>query len=123
MLRAALILGLTAGLLDCQGVPDQADPELMRAGAAVFQDNCAACHQKQTTPTAPGLSGLLGRPAASVHYPFSPSFRAAGFNWDPEILERFLHTPREVVPDNQMVFFGLEKAEDRAALVAFLASY
>ena len=112
---------------DCNGpekdVEEAADPVLVKAGQVVFEGNCAACHQQQTTPVAPGLSGILGRKAAVEDFPYSPAFRKAGFTWDEDSLNRYLETPRAVVPDNQMAFFGLENPSDRTALIAYLKTY
>lgn len=44
----------------------------------------------------------------------------AGLIWMEDELNRFLLEPERVIPGNQMGFFGLPDARDRADLMAFL---
>lgn len=100
-----------------------ADPA---AGEKVF-GKCRACHKLDGTDgTGPHLNGVVDRAVAGV----------AGFNyddamkqhastaptWTPEALSAFLENPKKDVPGTKMSFAGLPKVEDRANLIAYLAT-
>ncbi len=48
--------------------------------------------------------------------------RNSGIIWTREKLDRYLAAPREVVPDNEMAFFGMADPAMRSDLVEYLAS-
>lgn len=108
-------------LAACQGEPPAMSPAAQR-GAAVFDVHCAMCHSMtaRVSDIAPRLDRLLGNPAASEDFAYSPALRAAGFVWTEERLDAFLERPREVLPDNQMAFFGMANEQDRQDLVAYI---
>src|SRR5262245_6013232 len=68
---------------------------------------------------------LLGFQAAGSlqNYGYSSAMKGADFVWDKEKLDRFIATPDEVVPGNNMKpYGGLTSAEDRAKVIVFLES-
>ena len=93
------------------------------AGEKVF-GKCKSCHKIDgSDSTGPHLNGVVGRPVASVEgFAYSDGMKAHGGNWDPEALETFLTNPKGVVKGTKMTFAGLPKVEDRANLIAYLAS-
>lgn len=97
-------------------------------GRALFE-KCAGCHQVGDGARAavgPPLTGIVGRPAASTDFSHSPVLAAAGgagLVWDEAALDALLIDPSGVVPGTRMRTKGVEAAEDRADLIAFLASY
>jgi cytochrome c len=96
-------------------------------GARVYQ-RCYACHSVDPSETVklqgPSLYRIVGRRAASVPgFCYSPALTAmgeAGLVWTEEQLDRFLADPEGMLPGNQMGFFGLPDARDRADLIAYL---
>jgi len=96
-------------------------------GARVYQ-RCYACHsvdpQGTVTLQGPSLYRIVGRRAASVPgFAYSPALTAmgeAGLVWTEEQLDRFLADPEAMLPGNQMGFFGLTDARDRADVIAYL---
>lgn len=99
---------------------DAADIALMDYGGAVFRQHCGPCHSAETTHVAPGLSGLFGRTVGSTSFPSSPALIAADFIWNPDRLDAFLTNPRGYIPGNQMVFYGLDGAAAREALIVYI---
>ncbi len=97
-----------------------ADPA---AGEKVFA-KCKACHKTDgTNATGPHLDGVVGRPVASVAgFSYSDGMKAHGGDWTPEALETFLTDPKGVVAGTKMSFAGLPKVEDRANIIAYLAT-
>ena len=95
-------------------------------GERAFQ-RCYSCHSVQKGEeglSGPNLHGLSQRPVAGDRsFAYSKAFKAfAASNprWTPELLDRFLTDPEALVSGNQMGFFGLRKAEERAAIIAYL---
>ncbi len=93
------------------------------AGEGQFR-KCAACHKLDgANGVGPHLDGVLGRPIASVDgFNYSAALAGIDANWDPEHLYAFLQSPKGYAPGTAMAFAGLPKSEDRANLIAFLAT-
>ena len=93
-------------------------------GEKVFA-KCKACHKVDGTDgTGPHLNGVVGRAKASVGgFGYSDALKAmAADSWTPENLEKFLTNPKGYMPGTKMSFAGLPKVEDRANLIAWLAT-
>lgn len=96
-------------------------------GARVYQ-RCYSYHtvdpNEQAKLQGPSLYGVVGRRAASLAgFSYSPALIAkaeAGLVWTEDELDQFLLEPERAIPDNQMGFFGLPEARDRADLIAYL---
>lgn len=84
-------------------------------------ERCAACHSLARDRTGPRHCGLFGRRAGSVEgFDYSPALAASGIVWDAASLDRFLAAPLETVPGTTMGYAGVEDAQERADLVAYL---
>jgi cytochrome c len=71
----------------------------------------------------PSLHGILGQPAGKQDgFLFSAALEALGIVWDAETLSAFLENPMSYVPGSVMPFAGINKTEERAALVCWLAA-
>ncbi|HEX8165674.1 MAG TPA: c-type cytochrome [Beijerinckiaceae bacterium] len=96
-------------------------------GERVFQ-YCYSCHTVDPSETAtlqgPSLVGIVGRKiAAQTGFDYSPALRAfAGRHgaWSEELLDRYVADPEKIVPKTTMAFRGVEEADERADLMAFL---
>jgi cytochrome c len=94
------------------------------AGEKVF-GKCKACHSVEGKDgTGPHLNGVVGREIASVGgFEYSESMKAhAGTPWSPEALFGFLENPKAFAADTKMKFSGLPKPEERANVIAYLAT-
>ncbi len=105
------------------------DPALIAQGEAVFRQ-CRSCHmvgEGARHGTGPLLNGILGRKAGTLSgFRYSPQLVAAGEGgliWTEETLDAFLENPSAYIPRNRMAFRGLRSAEDRAAVIAYLATF
>jgi cytochrome c len=97
-------------------------PDLAR-GARLFK-KCIHCHtvnREGKHRIGPNLHGLFGRKAGTIAgFDFSPAWRNANFVWTEKMLDTYLRSPRQTIPNNLMQFDGFNRAEDRAALIAYL---
>lgn len=94
------------------------DPD---SGAAVFR-KCAACHKVDGTDgVGPHLNGVVDRAAHSVEG-FNYSGALPDGEWTVENLYAFLESPKDYAPGTSMAFAGLNKSDDRADVIAYLAT-
>ena len=117
------ILVLTPALA---GADSHAD---LAAGEKVFK-KCQACHAVGPDAKAkvgPVLNGIVdGAIASSADFKYSDALKALGEEgkvWSAEELDAFLTKPREYAKGTKMSFAGLRKDEDRANLIAYLATF
>ncbi len=89
------------------------------AAPAAF-NQCKACHVIGKNGVGPNLAGVFGRKAGTVDgFKYSDAMKAAPA-WDEAALTKYLTDPKGTVPGNKMVFAGIKKPEDLAAVVAYL---
>lgn len=125
-MKLLLPLGLALACAAPAIAQDSAD---LDAGKSVFA-KCSACHDLSDEPRnrmGPYLTGVVGRPAASVEgFSYSQGMQTArdgGLVWTPETLDAFLSGPRAYVPGTKMPETAAVKDEtDRANLIAYLQS-
>ena len=86
---------------------------------------CQACHKLDGTDgTGPHLNGVVQRAKASVDgFAYSDAALAQqGQAWTPDNLSAFLAGPRDYMPGTKMSYAGMSDVEDRANLIAYLAT-
>jgi cytochrome c len=99
-----------------------ADPA---AGATIFKSQCSVCHSVQPgrNQIGPSLAGVVGRKTGQVpNFHYSVANKASGLTWDDATLDRYLTSPRAVVPHTTMTYAGLKDDAKRADLIAYLAT-
>jgi len=99
-----------------------ADPE---AGQSVFRSQCAICHSSQAgrNMIGPSLAGVVGRKTGSIAgYAYSVANQNANLTWTPATLDKYLESPRSVIPGTKMSYGGLRDPAKRADLIAYLQS-
>ena len=99
-----------------------ADPA---AGKSVFMSTCSICHSAQPgkNMVGPSLSGIIGRKTGSVPgFHYSPANQNANITWDESTLDKYLQSPRAVVPGTTMTYGGMKDETKRADLIAYLAT-
>jgi len=114
----------------------QASAQDAEAGEKIFK-KCATCHQVgegAENKTGPLLTGVVGRPAASVEgFKYSKSMTAAGAAghvWDEESIFEYINNPtkylRALLDDPRAkakMRFKLKSEEDRRDVIAYLATF
>jgi len=93
-------------------------------GAGVFR-KCSACHKLEAgeNGVGPYLYGIVGREKGAVDgFGYSNTLVTMDGAWTMENLNGFLLKPSDYAPGTSMSFSGLKKPEDRANLIAYLAT-
>jgi len=87
---------------------------------------CSACHvfeEGGANRVGPNLYGVPGRQVASVEgFAYSSALKEYGGEWTYERLDCFLANPSECVPGTSMAYAGIKDPQDRADMIAYLAS-
>ena len=85
---------------------------------------CASCHsfgKGEPAKVGPNLWNVVGAPKGSHGgFDYSEGMRKKGGAWGYIDLNKFLWKPKAFVEGTKMSFIGLKKAEDRAAVIAWL---
>lgn len=119
LVAAAGVTSLLAALTPASAAGDPA------AGRQVFQSVCSICHSDRPgqNKIGPTLFGVVGRETGSVPgYNYSSGNKNAHLTWDVATLDKYLESPRTVIPGTKMTYGGLKDTTRRADLIAYLAT-
>jgi len=124
-LLAGFCLLMTLSLPACSKA---ASPAQIAAGKAVFDANCALCHDASPAMGAfqgPPLFGVAGRKVGGMaEFDYSEALKTAhgrGETWNESNLDAFLADPQQAMPGTQMPV-NVPDATDRRNLIAYLTS-
>ena len=87
---------------------------------------CRSCHALEPGQhgTGPALHGVVNRPVAFYDdFNYSGALVEVAEVWTPENLNSFLEKPSSYAPGTAMSYNGMRSAEDRANLIAYLATF
>ena len=87
---------------------------------------CAACHvlEPGVNRAGPYLHGIVNRAkAAADGFNYSNALAEFGGEWTPENLSAFIEAPSGYLPGTAMNYRGMADVEDRANLIAYLATF
>lgn len=100
----------------------------IEAGKSAF-NQCAGCHAVGANAAhrfGPQLNGITTRGAgAASSYDYSDALLkqvSEGLSWTPETLDAYLAAPLSYMPGTKMAYPGLQSEEDRANVIAYLAT-
>ena len=93
------------------------------AGEKTF-GKCKACHKVDgNNATGPHLNGVVGRARGTVDgFAYSDAMKSKNDPWTQELIYTFIKLPKAYVPGTKMSFPGLPAPQDRANVVAYLAT-
>ena len=108
------------------GAADTERAALLARGE-ILSFSCRPCHglaPGDESPVGPHLHGMFGRPAGQVNgFEYSATLRESGIVWSAETLDSWLAQPETFLPGNDMQFAGFRSADDRRAVIEFLAFF
>jgi cytochrome c len=112
-----------ASLCAAPAFADEPDEATLKLGQRVFL-LCRSCHtaeEDEGNKVGPNLWHVFGRKAGTVpDFKYSDAVKNSGIVWNEKTIDEWLTKPRDYLPGNKMAFRGVEKPEERAALIAFL---
>lgn len=91
----------------------------------IVAKKCVQCHtfeQGGKNSTGPNLWNIVGNKIGhAADFAYSQGVKdKAGTIWDVELLNKFLHKPRDFIPGTKMSFAGVRDDKERADLIAYL---
>ena len=115
---AAALLSLMAGEARAQ---DQ--NEMLKKGAQAYRI-CAACHSLQPDVhlSGPSLADRWGKEAGTIgdFGRYTEALKKSGIIWEESSLDGWIAQPQAMIPGTTMTFRGVQDAEVRKNLIAFL---
>jgi len=93
------------------------------AGQKLFEARCHICHYAVPGKDyiGPSLSGIFGRRiGGEPGYHYSKAQLAADVVFDEAMLDRWITSPRDVVPGTRMTYEGVKTPQNRANIIAYL---
>ena len=107
------------------GITATAHAQDAATGEKLFRLNCSICHSPQPGRNliGPSLFAVLNRHSGQIpNFHYSDANRNSGVTWNVTTLDRYLSSPRAVVPGTKMTFPGLKDTKQRADVIAYLAT-
>jgi cytochrome c len=95
------------------------------AGETTFGRACGGCHKVEdgVNGTGPSLYGIVDRPVQAIaDFDYSGALIAVNDVWSPDHINQFITNPKVYAPGTKMTYTGMRSAEDRANVIAYLAS-
>ena len=105
--------------------PTLAHAQDAAAGEKVFKSQCSICHAVAAgkNMVGPSMSGIVGRKAGTVAcFRYTDANKNSGLIWDNATLDHYLVNPRGTIPGTTMAFAGVKADQQRADLIAYLAT-
>jgi cytochrome c len=122
MLRKTLFIYIMATIISAMAAPARSAGDAQR-GANDFR-LCAPCHslQPDRNMTGPSLAGVWDRKAGGLKSfeRYSPALKSSDVVWNAETLDAWLEDPPRFIPHSRMTFAGIQDAQTRADLIAYL---
>jgi cytochrome c len=116
-----LLAGLAVALASTAALGAPLDGNAVQ-GQAIYESRCTACHSLDHSRIGPAHRGVFGRHVASVPgFDYSPALRRSNVVWGAKTLDRWLTGPEAFIPGQKMGF-SVTDPQDRADVIAFLAS-
>lgn len=104
---------------------DCATEQTLKRGERLFQ-MCSGCHgieEGEASPAGPSLYGIAGRPVGGLDsYPYTQAMLSKSEIWTVDRFDQFVASPQDIYPGTGMAYSGLKNSDDRAALIAYVAT-
>ncbi|CAG9830615.1 unnamed protein product [Diabrotica balteata] len=100
-------------------------PGDIERGKKLYMQRCAMCHTTEAGgkhKTGPNLHGFIGKVGGQISgFKFSKVNKEIGV-WTEEKLDQLLENPKKLMPGSKMIFKGLQDAQARKDLIAYIKS-
>lgn len=128
------VSGYRVALPDADAPEPEPEPQVPFADVYAVADagagerlwrQCSACHALNAgqNGVGPYLAGVVDRPIGSAEgFGYSDTLASLDEAWTPENLSGFIENPRGWAPGTAMSYGGMDDVEDRANLIAYLAT-
>ena len=106
-------------------VPSLAQAQDADAGKTVFKQICSICHDavKDRNRVGPSMFGVVGRKSGEVPgFHYSDPNKSSNLTWDAVTLDKYLSSPRTMVPGTTMAYAGLTDDQKRKDLIGYLST-
>ena len=101
----------------------------VKAGEDFVNKKCTVCHDVSkggANKVGPHLWGVVNRPVASIgDFSYSAAMKGHASKektWSVDALNNFLWSPQKTVPGTMMGFAGIPKDQERANVIAYIAT-
>lgn len=122
LLPALASAQLLAAVPSASAAPSPSQLPSASRGQQLVESRCFACHSLDAHRVGPALRGVLGRVAGkAAGYAYSDALTAATRTWDAQGIQTWLTDPEQLLPGQRMNY-RLDLAQDRADVVAYLAT-
>jgi cytochrome c len=100
------------------------------AGAELFSNKCSSCHSvilSEGNKQGPNLHGVFFRkPGTKAKFTYSGAMKKmrdanTHEKWTPQEVDNWLSSPKAYLPGTSMFFNGLDDANDRKNVIAYVA--
>lgn len=85
---------------------------------------CMACHtfdKGGANKIGPNLFNVMGGPKAHIAgFAYSDAMKTKEGSWTVDNMNQWVWNPKKFIPGSKMVYAGMKKPEDRAALIAWM---
>jgi len=102
---------------------DAPDEATLKLGQRSFM-LCISCHSTEENgknKIGPNLWGVFGRKAgAKADFKFSDAMQKSNVTWSEATMDEWIANPMKFIPGSRMAFRGVDKEENRKALIAYL---
>lgn len=96
---------------------------LLKRGRIMFLQ-CRSCHstgEGEPHKVGPNLHGFIDAPSGGKEgFVYSDALADGKITWTEDALKQFITKPTDFAPGTKMVFVGMQRESDRAALIAYL---
>lgn len=119
-----LLIGVSAATTSSAHGAGQASGVAAAATSdATFKRRCAMCHavSGKGGKLGPDLTGVVGRRAGAGAYDYSAAMKSSNVVWSAQSMDSYLSAPNKVVLGSRITV-SVSSAEDRKAIIAYLAS-
>lgn len=125
----AIVVAVVSVMVSFGCATDQSTPQLSAqetSRARILFLQCRACHavagEDVQNKLGPSLARVMGRTSGTApdYDGYSKALKEAQIVWSPSTLDAWLENPAKLIPDNLMVFSGIDDDANRALLVRYV---